>query len=73
MLAPWVDRLRALDGAPDAAAPPPPVRVLDAELEPVLLSKAAQTGLPADWVSYLARLDPERRQVPPKNYPEAYC
>lgn len=38
-------------------------RVLDAELEAVLLSKAAQLGLPAQWVSLLDDLDPERRQV----------
>jgi len=38
-------------------------RVLDAELEAVLLSKAAQLGLPAEWVSLLDDLDPERRQV----------
>ncbi len=37
--------------------------VLDAELEAVLLSKAAQFGLPAEWVSRLDLLDPERRQV----------
>jgi hypothetical protein len=37
--------------------------VLDAELEAVLLSKAAQLGLPAEWVSLLDDLDPERRQV----------
>lgn len=40
-----------------------PYRVLDAELEAVLLSKAAQLGLPAEWVSLLDDLDPERRQV----------
>lgn len=38
-------------------------RVLDAELEAVLLSKAAQLGLPAEWVSLLDDCDPERRQV----------
>lgn len=38
-------------------------RVLDAELEAVLLSKAAQLGLPAEWISLLDDLDPERRQV----------
>ena len=38
-------------------------RVLDAELEPLMLSKAAQYKLPAEWVSRLARVDPERRQV----------
>jgi hypothetical protein len=36
---------------------------LDAELEAVLLSKAAQLGLPAEWVSLLDDCDPERRQV----------
>ena len=43
----------------------PEVRVLDVELEPVLLSKAAQLGLPEPWVARLARLDPQRRQVQP--------
>lgn len=38
-------------------------RTLDTELEAVLLSKAAQFGLPAEWVSRLDKLDPERRQV----------
>lgn len=38
-------------------------RTLDAELEPVLLSKATHFGLPAEWVSRLDKLDPERRQV----------
>lgn len=38
-------------------------RVLDAELEAVLLSKAAQLGLPSEWVSLLDDLDPERRQT----------
>ncbi|EFJ52115.1 trypsin family [Volvox carteri f. nagariensis] len=59
---PWVEQLaRLLDqGAP---APPPAVSVLDAELEAVLLSKAAQFGLPAEWVTRLDQLDPERRQV----------
>lgn len=36
---------------------------MDAELEAVLLSKAAQLGLPAEWVSLLDELDPERRQA----------
>ena len=39
------------------------VGTLDAELEPVVLSKAAQHGLPAAWVNRLAKFDPERRQV----------
>jgi hypothetical protein len=38
-------------------------RVLDAELEALLLSKAAMHGLPVEWVSRLDRLDPERRQT----------
>lgn len=38
-------------------------RTLDAELEPVLLSKAAQFNLPADWITRLDQQDPERRQV----------
>ncbi|KAI3430723.1 hypothetical protein D9Q98_005309 [Chlorella vulgaris] len=43
--------------------PPPLVATLDAELEPLLLSKAAQFGLPSEWVSRLVALDGERRQV----------
>ena len=39
------------------------MRVLNAELEPLILSKAAQFGLPPAWVSRLAKADPERRQV----------
>lgn len=58
---PWVQKLKLLDQ--NAPLPPPPVRVLDAELEAVMLSKAAQFGLPADWVSILDKLDAERRQV----------
>ena len=42
---------------------PPSVRVLNAELEPLLLSKAAQFGLPSEWISKLMALDKERRQV----------
>jgi len=42
---------------------PPFVRVLNAELEPLLLSKAAQFGLPSEWISCLMALDKERRQV----------
>ena len=47
------------------AAQPPSIRVgtLDAELEPLILSKAAQHGLDPAWVTRLARLDPQRRQV----------
>lgn len=46
------------------ALAPPAVRVLDVDLEPVLLSKAAKLGLPEPWVARLTRLDPQRRQVP---------
>ncbi|WIA19090.1 hypothetical protein OEZ85_003739 [Tetradesmus obliquus] len=62
VFAPWVQRLVAQD-ATRISAPPLPVRVMDAELEAVLLSKAAQLGLPAEWVSLLDELDPERRQA----------
>ncbi|GLC44411.1 hypothetical protein PLESTB_000472500 [Pleodorina starrii] len=59
---PWVEQLaRLLDQ--DTPAPPPAASVLDAELEAVLLSKAAQFGLPGEWVTRLDQLDPERRQV----------
>lgn len=60
---PWVNRLVADLEAPSPFTCPPSVRVLNAELEPLLLSKAAQFGLPAEWVSRLVELDPERRQV----------
>ena len=39
------------------------VGTLDAELEPLILSKAAQHGLDPSWVTRLAKLDPQRRQV----------
>ena len=39
------------------------VGTLDAELEPLLLSKAAQHGLNPSWVTRLATLDPQRPQV----------
>ncbi len=39
------------------------VGTLDAELEPLVLSKAAQHGLAPSWITRLARLDPHRRQV----------
>ncbi|KAG2499918.1 hypothetical protein HYH03_002205 [Edaphochlamys debaryana] len=59
---PWIEQLaRLLDK--EAPAPPPAVSVLDAELEAVLLSKAAQFGLPSEWVTRLDQIDPERRQV----------
>ncbi|GFR40978.1 hypothetical protein Agub_g1643, partial [Astrephomene gubernaculifera] len=59
---PWVEQLASLLDRP-VPGPPPAVNVLDAELEAVLLSKAAQFGLPDEWVSRLDQLDPERRQV----------
>ena len=62
MVYPWIQKLIRHEADPDGF-PPPPVSVLDAELEPLLLSKAAQFGLPPDWVSRLDRLDGERRQV----------
>lgn len=40
-----------------------PVTVLDSELMGVGLAKAAQQGLPAEWVTRLTLLDPQRRQV----------
>ncbi len=63
---PFVDKLLASGlGSPAGlgSGGSPRVRVLDAELEPVLLSKAAKFGMPAEWVARLARLDPLRRQV----------
>lgn len=47
-----------------AAMSPITVATLDAELEPLILSKAAQHGLAPAWITCLARLDPHRRQVP---------
>ena len=41
------------------------VRVLDAELEALTMSKAASYGLPEAWVGRLTRFDPVRRQVQP--------
>lgn len=48
-----------------SSAKSPSIRVgtLDAELEPLILSKAAQHGLDPAWVTRLAKLDPQRRQV----------
>ena len=67
VFAPWVQRIaREAEDALKSGAPawdPPSVSLLDMELEPVLLSKAAQLGLPAQWVARLARLDNQRRQV----------
>ena len=54
---------RGAEEAPAVLLPPPRVVTLDAELEPLLLSKAAQFGLPPEWVSRLFLRDPERRQV----------
>ncbi len=59
---PWVDALISrLDE--DGVGLPPSIRVLNAELEPLLLSKAAQFGLPSEWISRLMDLDKERRQA----------
>ena len=67
VFAPWVERIAAEAAAAGKAGPPswdpPSVSLLNMELEPVLLSKAAQLGLPAQWVARLARLDNQRRQV----------
>lgn len=67
--APWVRTLAAaLDGAPPGAAVPAAalqVAVLNAELRGLGLAKAAQQGLPADWVTKLTLLDPHRRQARP--------
>ena len=74
-LAPWIAAVLASAApaaGPGALAPavspksaPLRVAVLGAELQPLLLSRAAQHGLPRAWVSRLARLDPLRRQVRP--------
>jgi hypothetical protein len=58
---PWVWQLVKLDSNPGWT--PPHIRTLDAELEPLSLTRAAVFGLPSCWVSRLERLDPERRQV----------
>ena len=67
VFAPWIERIASEATAAAAAGQPgwqpPSVSLLDTELEPVLLSKAAQLGLPAQWVARLARLDNQRRQV----------
>jgi len=66
LFTPWVEvvikRLEAAGGA-GAAVEPPQVPVLDAELVPLPLAKAAQYGLPQEWVARLVEFDPERRQV----------
>lgn len=52
---------------PAEGSPEKPVAIrvgtLDAELEPLVLSKASQHGLDPCWVTRLAKLDPQRRQV----------
>ena len=67
VFAPWVERIAAeAMASSEAGVPawePPSVSLLNLELEPVLLSKAAQLGLPAQWVARLSRLDNQRRQV----------
>ncbi len=60
----YIHKLYICDADADAPAPiSSSCRVLDAELEAVLLSKAAQFGLPAKWIQVLDNLDPDRRQV----------
>ena len=65
--APWVKAVASwLQAAPCQGPPqqgPPRVVVLNAELEPQSLSRAAQFGLPSEWVTALVNYDPERRQV----------
>jgi hypothetical protein len=72
VFAPWVKKLAsvevscvpaALPGKQEQVLEAPRVSVLDVELEPVLLNKAAMLGLPDPWVARLARLDGQRRQV----------
>lgn len=69
VFAPWVARLADASAAQQQQQAPEPsstlleVRLLDVELEPVLLAKAAHLGLPPPWVARLARLDNQRRQV----------
>lgn len=66
LFTPWVEmviqKLEAAGGA-GAAVEPPQVPVLDAELVPLPLAKAAQYGLPQEWVARLVEYDSERRQV----------
>ena len=46
------------------SCPPAPwVPSLDLELSPMSLNRASELGLPAEWISTLTRVDPERRQV----------
>ncbi|GMH38408.1 hypothetical protein BSKO_06292 [Bryopsis sp. KO-2023] len=58
---PWIKRLKEFEENP--MTPPPDVWVLNAELQPLLLSKAAHLGLPSRWITRLAEIDPNRRQV----------
>ena len=46
-----------------ACPPVPYVPLLDCELAPLSLSRASELGLPSEWISALARVDSERRQV----------
>ena len=65
-----------LEGEGDAPPSALVVRVLDAELEALTMSKAASYGLPEAWVGRLTRFDPVRRQVPapwPPPYPGSSC
>ena len=70
VFAPWVQRLVAgrMPPAQQQQQQEPvlaamDVSLLDVELEPVLLSRAAHLGLPAAWVARMAKLDNRRRQV----------
>lgn len=68
VFAPWIQAVVASltnisTNDVNASRRPPYVYVLNAELEPLLLSKAVLFGLPQEWVSKLAAVDPERRQV----------
>ena len=67
VFAPWVQRLAERLLLPGGVQEPilaaMSVGLLDVELEPVLLSRAAHLGLPAAWVARMAKLDNQRRQV----------
>jgi len=62
---PWVCRVAMAQEAQArgrAAHELTDVFTLDAEMESLLLSKAAKFGLPAEWVDRLCQVDPDRRQ-----------
>ena len=62
---PWLQRVADHQELIISGQKPPSLKVtvLNAELEPLLLSKAAQHKLPQEFVSMLAKADPERKQV----------